>query len=232
LAEMYLRLAMPVRILTTLRSRYYERWSPTPVELLKVALDVCQGMRYLHTAFDKPIVHRDLKSPNILFVDPPSDAAGRPERLRVKITDFGLSRQKKEQVKASYKTQTMGGSPHHVHHKVHTDVMTKCGSTLWMAPEIYDASHFGPYNEKVDVFSFAMVLVELLDGKLPWINYGGSEQVSGERMRERTAVPRLPVWPHAVLAAPLAGAAHMRERHPPGRAAVSRPSQRPTERRL
>ena len=43
-------------------------------------------------------------------------------------------------------------------------MMTGCGSGLWMAPEIYMA---GPYNETVDVYSFAMCLIELLARELP-----------------------------------------------------------------
>ena len=46
-----------------------------------------------------------------------------------------------------------------------TGMMTGCGSVLWMAPEILLG---GKYNEKIDVFSFAMCLIELVDGRLPW----------------------------------------------------------------
>ena len=42
--------------------------------------------------------------------------------------------------------------------------MTGRGSVLWMAPEILTGE---TYNEKVDVFSYAMVLVELISCKLP-----------------------------------------------------------------
>lgn len=43
--------------------------------------------------------------------------------------------------------------------------MTGCGSVLWMAPEILQGD---TYNESVDVFSFAMCMVELIDCDLPW----------------------------------------------------------------
>ena len=46
-----------------------------------------------------------------------------------------------------------------------TIAMTGCGSVLWMAPEILRGQI---YSEKVDVFSYAMCLVELVDCKLPW----------------------------------------------------------------
>ncbi|KAK7383316.1 hypothetical protein VNO78_28991 [Psophocarpus tetragonolobus] len=50
---------------------------------LRMALDVAKGMNYLHTSHP-PIVHRDLKSPNLL-VD---------RHWVVKVCDFGLSRMK------------------------------------------------------------------------------------------------------------------------------------------
>ncbi|KAL4560413.1 hypothetical protein LXL04_032564 [Taraxacum kok-saghyz] len=50
---------------------------------LKMALDVAKGMNYLHKR-NPPIVHRDLKSPNLL-VD---------KNYTVKVSDFGLSRLK------------------------------------------------------------------------------------------------------------------------------------------
>lgn len=53
-----------------------------PLKLQRaIAVSVARGMLYLHTR-DPPILHLDLKSPNILIDD----------RWRVKIADFGLSR--------------------------------------------------------------------------------------------------------------------------------------------
>ncbi|KAF5467995.1 hypothetical protein F2P56_012193 [Juglans regia] len=50
---------------------------------MRMARDVARGMNYLHTSHP-PIVHRDLKSPNLL-VD---------KNWVVKVSDFGLSRMK------------------------------------------------------------------------------------------------------------------------------------------
>jgi len=52
---------------------------------MRMALDMAQGMRYLHTR-DPPIIHRDLKSPNVLLSAVTSDAS-----VVCKIADFGLS---------------------------------------------------------------------------------------------------------------------------------------------
>lgn len=61
-----------------------------------VAISVARGMAYLHSR-SPPILHLDLKSPNILL----------DERWRVKITDFGLSRARQN----TFISAAQGGTP-------------------------------------------------------------------------------------------------------------------------
>ena len=66
---------------------------PAPLDMrlvLRMALDVARGMAYLHSA-DPPILHRDLKSANLLVDD----------AFNIRIADFGLAR-----LKASSSTMT------------------------------------------------------------------------------------------------------------------------------
>ncbi|XP_024983898.1 serine/threonine-protein kinase CTR1 isoform X2 [Cynara cardunculus var. scolymus] len=76
---------------------------PGPKEVLNVrgrlrmAFDVAKGMNYLHKR-NPPIVHRDLKSPNLL-VD---------ENYTVKVCDFGLSRLKANTFLSS---KSLAGTP-------------------------------------------------------------------------------------------------------------------------
>ena len=58
-----------------------------------------------------PIIHRDLKSPNLLLLNPPDVSSASDEWLVVKIADFGLSKDKS------------------VDENKQTAVMTGCGST-------------------------------------------------------------------------------------------------------
>ncbi|XP_038699348.1 serine/threonine-protein kinase EDR1 isoform X2 [Tripterygium wilfordii] len=100
---------------------------------LRMAVDVAKGMNYLHTSHPT-IVHRDLKSPNLL-VD---------KNWVVKVCDFGLSRMK--------------------HHTFLSSKST-AGTPEWMAPEVLRNE---PANEKCDVYSFGVILWELVTCCIPW----------------------------------------------------------------
>ncbi|KAL2649478.1 hypothetical protein R1flu_017606 [Riccia fluitans] len=104
-----------------------------PLKLaVKQALDVARGMEYLHSL---DIIHRDLKSDNLLIATDKS----------IKIADFGVAR---------IEVQTEGMTP-------------ETGTYRWMAPEMIQHRQ---YNHKVDVYSFGIVLWELITGFLPFQN--------------------------------------------------------------
>ncbi|KAL9433619.1 hypothetical protein AB3S75_028447 [Citrus x aurantiifolia] len=109
---------------------------------LRMALDVARGMNYLHHR-NPPIVHRDLKSSNLL-VD---------KNWTVKVGDFGLSSLKN----ATYLTAKSGR-----------------GTPQWMAPEVLRSE---PSNEKSDVFSFGVILWELVTASIPWNNLNSMQVV-------------------------------------------------------
>ncbi|GKV23069.1 hypothetical protein SLEP1_g32850 [Rubroshorea leprosula] len=109
---------------------------------LRMALDVARGMNYLHHR-NPPIVHRDLKSSNLL-VD---------RNWTVKVGDFGLSRWKN----ATFITAKSGR-----------------GTPQWMAPEVLRNE---PSNEKSDVFSFGVILWELMTVSIPWNNLNSLQVV-------------------------------------------------------
>jgi len=109
---------------------------------LKMAVDVASGMNYLHTC-TPPFIHRDLKSLNLLL-DGPIERESK--RFTVKLADFGLA---KAQELAQEKMTGLMGTYH------------------WMAPEIFENKD---YTIKADVYSFAIVLYEIITRETPYQN--------------------------------------------------------------
>jgi serine/threonine protein kinase len=117
------------------------------------------GVHYLHTLDPhRPILHRHLKSSNLLVVDDRCD--------NVKVSGFGFARMKQE-------SEAMTG---------------RCGSPCWTAPEVLlgqgrhciddgdggcgtgkeDGECRYHYDEKADVYSFGVVMWEVLTRQLPF----------------------------------------------------------------
>lgn len=65
---------------------------------LRIALGAARGLQYLHDLADPPIIHRDIKSNNILL----------DERLNAKVADFGLSKPMGETDRGHVTTQVKG----------------------------------------------------------------------------------------------------------------------------
>ncbi|CAN6326117.1 unnamed protein product [Urochloa humidicola] len=65
---------------------------------LRVVLGAAKGIAYLHELADPPIVHRDIKSSNVLL----------DERLNAKVSDFGLSKPLGEDGRGQVTTQVKG----------------------------------------------------------------------------------------------------------------------------
>uniref|UniRef100_A0A8D0HMD4 mitogen-activated protein kinase kinase kinase n=1 Tax=Sphenodon punctatus TaxID=8508 RepID=A0A8D0HMD4_SPHPU len=110
-----------------------------PHVLVNWAVQIAHGMNYLHNEAIVPIIHRDLKSINSeLLVQPLNSLVGHT----LKITDFGLARE---------------------WHK--TTKMSAAGTYAWMAPEVIKLSLF---SKSSDVWSFGVLLWELLTGEVPY----------------------------------------------------------------
>ena len=129
------------------------------------AIGCASGMSYLHCN-SPPVMHLDLKSANLLI----SDAD------QVKICDFGLSRLLSDDSSASVDTKSCPP-----------------GTLLYIAPELL-ASNAVP-DLPCDVYSFGLVMVELVTRSLPYAR----EVVSrGPKFREwflahkKTTLPNIP----------------------------------------
>ncbi|KAH0876715.1 hypothetical protein HID58_064109 [Brassica napus] len=100
---------------------------------LQIALDAAQGLEYLHCGCKPPIVHRDVKTSNILL----------NEKNRAKLADFGLSR--------SFQTES----------RSHVSTLV-AGTPGYLDPLCFETNGL---NEKSDIYSFGVVLLEMITGK-------------------------------------------------------------------
>eukprot|EP00002_Diphylleia_rotans_P012994 TRINITY_DN2530_c1_g1_i4.p1 TRINITY_DN2530_c1_g1~~TRINITY_DN2530_c1_g1_i4.p1 ORF type:complete len:2539 (+),score=349.69 TRINITY_DN2530_c1_g1_i4:56-7672(+) len=96
----------------------------------KILSGIIRAMKYLHSQ-SPPVLHRDLKSSNILV----------NKDFHPYLCDFGFARV-----------------------KLQNQTMTKCGTAIYQAPELLAGKR---YDEKADVYSFAIVAWEIYTRKLP-----------------------------------------------------------------
>ncbi|KAK7272694.1 hypothetical protein RJT34_29466 [Clitoria ternatea] len=101
---------------------------------LRIALGSAKGLAYLHEDCHPKIIHRDIKSANILL----------DFKFEAKVADFGLAKFSSD---------------------VNTHVSTRVMGTFgYLAPE-YASS--GKLTDKSDVFSYGVMLLELITGRRP-----------------------------------------------------------------
>ncbi|KAL0412388.1 UNVERIFIED_CONTAM: putative receptor-like serine/threonine-protein kinase [Sesamum radiatum] len=101
----------------------------------QIAVGVAEALNYLHNECPKPVIHRDVKSSNILLT----------EDLEPQLCDFGLA---------------IWG-PTTASFLMDTDVV---GTFGYLAPEYF---MYGKISDKIDVYAFGVVLLELLSGRKP-----------------------------------------------------------------
>ncbi len=118
---------------------------------VSVMLQIAKGMKHLHS---KGLVHRDLKTDNILMkCDGPgsessmSDPVVKPLWI-AKISDFGTTKVKMDST--AYANQTMN-----------------IGTTMYMAPEMYAVHRADErcHPKKADVYSFGLICFAVLIGE-------------------------------------------------------------------
>lgn len=164
---------------------------PTWTSRLQVALDVAQGLEYLHHHTHTPSVHKYIKSSNILI---DSD-------LHAKIAYFGVARMKGEtehEIGAKSITEEFAEGdqgkvvkdkqqeiveeeikPEHIIHEEMIDHSNRSrhhgrilrrshsikitGTQGYMAPEYLNGGVISP---KLDVYAFGVILLEILSGKM------------------------------------------------------------------
>nr|KYP34130.1 LRR receptor-like serine/threonine-protein kinase GSO1 [Cajanus cajan] len=112
---------------------------------LKIAVGLAQGVEYLHHDCVPKIIHRDIKSSNVLL----------DSKMEAHLGDFGLAKALNE----NYDSNTESNS-------------WFAGSYGYIAPEYAFSLHA---TEKSDVYSMGIVLMELVSGKMPTNEIFGAE---------------------------------------------------------
>jgi serine/threonine protein kinase len=108
---------------------------------MRIAWDIAKGMAYLHSA-SPPLLHRDLKSPNVLLSSHEWNAP-----VVAKIADFGLTGRAFTEFKAVVASERDVENP------------------TWLAPEVMRSE---TYSTPADVYPYGVMLWELIARQHPY----------------------------------------------------------------
>ncbi|KAH7566444.1 hypothetical protein JRO89_XS08G0163100 [Xanthoceras sorbifolium] len=168
-------------------------WNSRPGRLdmkvsLSLGLGISRAMEYLHA---NGIIHRDLKPSNQLyfcrrylvvvvelFTDLPLFVSGNilltEDTMEIKLADFGLARE-----------------------EIMDEMTCEAGTYRWMAPELFSRDPIPNgvkkhYDHKVDVYSFAIVMWELVTNKIPFKGRDNITIAYAAAKNERPSLENLP----------------------------------------
>ncbi|KAJ8769391.1 hypothetical protein K2173_002595 [Erythroxylum novogranatense] len=102
---------------------------------LSIALGAARGLAYLHTFAGRCVIHRDVKSSNILL----------DHSMNARVADFGFSKYAPQEGDSGASLEVRG-------------------TAGYMDPEYYSTQRL---SAKSDVFSFGVVLLEIVSGREP-----------------------------------------------------------------
>ncbi|KAJ1686345.1 hypothetical protein LUZ63_017735 [Rhynchospora breviuscula] len=138
---------------------------------MKIAIGTAKGIAYLHEGLEPKVVHRDIKSSNILL----------DKQWNPKVSDFGMAK-------------LLGGGSSYVTTRV-------MGTFGYVAP---DYASTGILSEGSDIYSFGVLLMELISGRSP-VDYNRQpgevnlvewfKGMVGSRRIEEVLDPSMPVQP-------------------------------------
>src|SRR6185437_5148021 len=123
-------------------SKYCDQERLTPRERLELVVPVCQAVQHAH---QKGIIHRDLKSSNVLI-------ALEDGRAQPKVIDFGVAK---------------ATGPKLTENTLFTELGRIIGTIECMAPEQAELTNLD-IDTRADVYSLGVLLYQLLTGSTPF----------------------------------------------------------------
>lgn len=145
---------------TTLQNRLEEKGPLSGEETVQMFTQLCAGIMHAH---EQNVLHRDLKSSNVLILNDISDGTN------IKIIDFGVASLKEAMFKTSAKVETS----------------TLVGTPYYMSPEQASGKRFDARSE---VYSIGCMMFEALTGQTP---FRGETALETLAMHARNPVPAL-----------------------------------------
>jgi eukaryotic-like serine/threonine-protein kinase len=143
-----------------------------PMEIEKVIDLTIEISDALDAAHNEGIIHRDIKPANIIVT----------ERGHAKLLDFGLAKQSMKEIESAAELPT--GSVH--------EHLTKSGSTMgtvaYMSPE---QARGQDLDARTDLFSFGVVIYEMVTGRLPFPGQYTGEVMEGIFAKEPIAPAKI-----------------------------------------
>ncbi|KAL0720433.1 hypothetical protein Bca4012_035032 [Brassica carinata] len=134
---------------------------------VKIAYGAAKGLEFLHEKVQPPIVHRDVRSSNVLLFDD----------FVAKMADFNLTNASSDTAARLHSTRVLGTFGYHapeyytINPSLHIFISYLMGLVV-VLDNLYGYSCVryamtGQITQKSDVYSFGVVLLELLTGRKP-----------------------------------------------------------------
>ncbi|MBI4820591.1 MAG: protein kinase [Deltaproteobacteria bacterium] len=141
-------------------------------QVLNIGAQICRALREAHA---RGVVHRDLKSSNVMILDSGDQVDGE----HVKVLDFGL-------VKIVYPQAQLNQG---VDRLELTETGRFLGSPRYVSPEQISG---GQVDHRADIYSFGILLYQMTTGRLP---FGGKDLIELAYQHMNTPLPPIEAGP-------------------------------------
>lgn len=132
-------------------------------EGLKICTGIASGLCHLH---DNNIIHRDLKSANIL-----RRADGTPVIIDLGLSSVLSNKEKNKQIVGNSQHDRIPSTIPEIQrlslhsYQIFQETLGLCGTLLWLSPEMITSNR---WNDRTDVYAFAVIMWEIFSGRYPF----------------------------------------------------------------